>query len=190
MSTQEDSGISFEISNEQQNFRLLELPPSLLALIGSRDASWYVLITRLRDSQDADMFESLWLKSADSPNANHNLKQASPSAVLCTDHLTFQLRQVQSSNSVFILRPTESHGTENGIPLPSVSAIAQCTSTLELIPSDTAASSAMLSRLLRDSLPLYNGTETDVELGTNNVSSSKITACRYQKEQLGILTFG
>ena len=189
MSTQEDSGISFEISNEQQNFRLLELPPSLLALIVSRDAPWYVHIIRLRDSQDADMFESLWLKSAGSPNANHDLKQASPSAALCTDSLTFQVRQVQSSNSVFVLRPTESHGTENGIPLPSVSAIAQCTSTLELIPSDAAASSAILSRLLRDSLPLYNGTETDVELGPNNVSSSKNDTCRDPKEQLRILTF-
>lgn len=43
MSTQDDSGISFEISNEQQNFRLLELPPSLLALIISKDPPKYVL---------------------------------------------------------------------------------------------------------------------------------------------------
>ena len=173
MSTQANSGISFEISNEQQNFRLLELPPSLLAFIVSGDTPWYVTIPRLRDLQDVDMFESLWLKSAEPPNANDDLKQASPSAVLCTNDLTFQLRQVQSSNSIFILRPTESHGTEDEIPLPSVSATAQCTSTLELIPSDTAASPALLSRFLRDSLPSYNGTETDMESEKNSTFSSK-----------------
>lgn len=43
MSTQDDSGISFEICKEQQNFRLLELPPSLLALIVSKDPPKYVL---------------------------------------------------------------------------------------------------------------------------------------------------
>ena len=33
MSTQDDSGIPFEICNDQQQLRLLELPPSLLELI-------------------------------------------------------------------------------------------------------------------------------------------------------------
>ena len=42
MSTQEDSGISFEISKEQQNFRLLELPPPLLASVISKDPPKYV----------------------------------------------------------------------------------------------------------------------------------------------------
>ena len=182
MSTQDDSGISFEISNEQQNFRLLELPPSLLALIVSKDTPWYCPNLSSTRLQDANSFESLWLKSAEPPNANDDLKQASPSAVLCTDHLTFQLRQVQSSNSVFILRPSET--TEDEISLPGVSAIAQCTSTLELIPSNTAASSAMLSRLLRDSLPLYQGTETDVESDTNKTFTSKREASRDRKEQI------
>lgn len=39
MSTQDGSSIPFEICNEQQNFRLLELPPSLLELITSRGLS-------------------------------------------------------------------------------------------------------------------------------------------------------
>ena len=52
MSTQDDSGISFEISNEQQNFRLLELPPSLLALIVSQDPPKYVLTLDVRGFQD------------------------------------------------------------------------------------------------------------------------------------------
>lgn len=176
MPTQDDSGISFEISNEQQNFRLLELPPSLLALIESKEPPWYVLTLDVHDLQDAnsaDMSESLWLKSADSPSANVDFKQPRPNAVLCTDDHTYQLRQVQSSNSVFIVQPLESRHGDNEIPFPSLAAIAQCTTTLELIPSDTAASFAMLSRLLKQNLPPYNGTDTDVGLGTNTTISSK-----------------
>ena len=62
MSTQDDSGTSFEISNEQQNFRLLELPPSLLALLASKHPPKYVSFLDVRDLQDgkfADMPESL-----------------------------------------------------------------------------------------------------------------------------------
>ena len=36
MSTQDDSGIPFEICNDQQQLRLLELPPSILELITSK----------------------------------------------------------------------------------------------------------------------------------------------------------
>ena len=44
MSTQDDSGIPFEINREQEHFRLLELPPSLLSLIASKDPPKYVLV--------------------------------------------------------------------------------------------------------------------------------------------------
>ncbi len=173
MSTQDDSGILFEISNEQQNFRLLELPPSLLSLIASKDPPKYVLFLNVRDLQDADMPESLCLKSAESPNANDQSKQPGLSAVLCTDDHTFQLRQVQSSNSVFVLQPSESHRDDNKFPASSLLAIAQCTSTLELVPSDSAASFASVSRLLKTSLPPYNGIDTDVELDTNSMLAGK-----------------
>ena len=119
------------------------------------------------------MFESLWLKSAESASANVDSNQPSPSAVLCTNDHTYQLRQVQSSNSVFILQPSESRCGGNEIPAPSLSAIAQCTATLELIPSDTATSLAMVSRILKKSLPPYKGIDTDVGLGTNTTFSSK-----------------
>lgn len=52
MSTQDDLGILFEISNEQRNFRLLELPPSLLTLIASKDPPKYVSILNVRDSRE------------------------------------------------------------------------------------------------------------------------------------------
>lgn len=145
MSTLADSGIPFDISNEQQNFRLLELPPSLLALVATRDPP------------------SLWLKSAGFPNAYNDSQQ--PNAVLCTDNRTFQLRQVQSSNSVFILQPSEKSCGDNQSPTQSLSAIAQCTSTLELVPLDTAASFATISQLLKNTLRAYKGPDMDIGLG-------------------------
>ena len=172
MSTQDDSGILFQISNEQQNFHLLELPPSLLALVASKDPPKYVL-TLAVDENSTDTFESLWLKSAEPSSANVDSKQPSPGAVLCTDAQTYQLRQVQSSNPIFILQPAESRRGDNEIPFPTLSAIAQCTATLELIPSDTAAPFALLSRLLKHRLLLYNGTDTDVGLETNTTLLSK-----------------
>lgn len=92
--------------------------------------------------------------------------------MLCTDDHTYQLRQVQSSNSIFILQPSESILGDDHIPTPSLLAIAQCTATLELIPSDTAASIAMASRLLKKSLPLYKGIDTELGLGVDTTFSS------------------
>ena len=174
MATQDDSGIPLEISNQQQNLRLLELPPSLLTLLVSKNPPKYVpaLSVYVLHRTFADMSESLWLKSAESPSADVDSKQSRPNAVLCTDDSTYQLRQVQSSNSILILQPSESRSSDDEIPSPSLSAIAQCTATLELIPSDTAASFANVLRLLRQSLPLYSGIDTDVGLGTNTTFSS------------------
>ncbi|CAF9917969.1 hypothetical protein IMSHALPRED_003798 [Imshaugia aleurites] len=155
MSTQDDSGIPFQINREQEHFRLLELPPSLLSLIASKDPP------------------NLWLKSAESSSANVDSKQPGPSAVLCTDEHTYQLRQVQSSNSVFILQPSESRCGDDEISTHSLSAIAQCTATLELIPSDPTSSSAMVIQLLKKSLPPYKGIDTDVGSGTNTTFSTK-----------------
>ena len=131
------------------------------------------------------MPESLWLKSAESPNAHHS-EQPSPSAVLCTDDHTYQLRQVQSSNSIYILQPSESSHGNDRIPSQSLLAIAQCTSTLELIPSDTAASLALVSQLLKKTLPPYKGADTDIESGTDTTLSSK----RKRAERSNAKNFG
>ena len=134
------------------------------------------------------MSESLWLKSAESPSANVDSKQPGPSAVLCTDEHTYQLRQVQSSNSVFILQPSESRCGDDEISTHSLSAIAQCTATLELISSDPTSSSAMVIQLLKKSLPPYKGIDTDVGLGTNTTFSSKKETFQYQVVLTWILT--
>ena len=135
------------------------------------------------------MSESLWLKSAESPSANVDSKQPSPSAVVCTNDHTYQLRQVQSSNSVFILQPSQSRCGEDEILSPSLLAIAQCTATLELILLDNVASSAMTSRFLKKSLPSYRGIDTDVGLGTNTTFSGKKVAARDAWYELWILTW-
>lgn len=130
------------------------------------------------------MSESLWLKSAETPSDNVDFKQPGPSAVLCTNDHTYQLRQVQSSNSVYIVQPSETRRGDSEALSPGLSAIAQCTATLELIPSNTAASFAMISQLLKRSLPSYRGTETELELGANTTLSSKRQAPQDQPDGL------
>ncbi|KAF1919738.1 sister chromatid cohesion protein Dcc1 [Ampelomyces quisqualis] len=113
----------FSIAHDLQRFRLLELPPDLVQLL------------------DAPNPPRLSLKSQPEPAY----------AVLCTPAKTYQLRQVQTSNSLFITQPAlESHG--NAAPAPATRAIASCTATLELHPADPAAAVMLLRRVL----PVYD----------------------------------
>ena len=77
--------------------------------------------------------------------------------MLCTDNQTYQVRQVQSSNSVFVLQPSESIqiSTDDSIPSTSISAIAQCAVTLELV-----AASPSPAAYLKQTIPLYLGSES------------------------------
>jgi sister chromatid cohesion protein DCC1 len=88
--------------------------------------------------------------------------------VLCTPHRTFQLRQVQTSNSLFLTQPTlEAHGNE--IPVPVTRAIASCTATLELHPSDASAVA-----LLQEALPVYDVVAGDVDATANGKSKAAV----------------
>jgi sister chromatid cohesion protein DCC1 len=88
--------------------------------------------------------------------------------VLCTPHRTFQLRQVQTSNSLFLTQPAlEAHG--NDIPVPVTRAIASCTATLELHPSDASAVA-----LLREALPVYDVVAGDVDATANGQSKAAV----------------
>ena len=86
--------------------------------------------------------------------SSSNPEQSSPDAVLCTDNQTYHVRQVQSSNSIFILHPSESRGAAQTdlVPLTALSAIAQCAVTLELVPSSLSTST-----FLQQSIPIYSG---------------------------------
>lgn len=70
-------------------------------------------------------------------------------AVLCTDSKTFELRQVQTSNSVYVLQP-RLISKAGSSPVLDLAAVAQCGSTLEAVPS-----TGWPHQLLKDLLPFW-----------------------------------
>ena len=96
-------------------------------------------------------FKSLELRQ------NHG---AMGNAVLCTNECTFNVRQVHSSNSIYLVNAGGSELDCNSNPAGSetVKAVAQCTNTLELIPSSMDG-----RQLLLQMLPLYHGSSADTD---------------------------
>ncbi|KAL4760626.1 putative sister chromatid cohesion protein Dcc1 [Aspergillus foveolatus] len=88
MSTQSTPSILFTHQTPQQGFRLLELPPELAELLSS------------------DNPPTLELKSPAPSTTNTSNATASEYVNLCTATQTYSIRQVQSSNSLHILRPS------------------------------------------------------------------------------------
>ncbi|KAJ5690528.1 hypothetical protein N7462_004920 [Penicillium macrosclerotiorum] len=159
MATQDSRSILFTNTLPQQGFRLLELPPELEELLSSPNAPVLTMF----------QLPSLELKS---PSAALALAVADPSnqeyVNLCTPTQTYRIRQVQSSNSLHILRPSlgeisradikvieEEAGESGGLNLPdeAVTAIAKCSSTLELHVPPVGFSAALF---LEKSLALYD----------------------------------
>ncbi|KAK1061802.1 hypothetical protein LTR12_001979 [Friedmanniomyces endolithicus] len=135
MSTQADDGSSFSLLPEEgrQHFRLLELPPELLRLVVSERTILH--------------FKS----GPKTSEAGSNLE-----AVLCTPDKTFHIRQVNTSNSVYICQPT-SPNDDDETPQPGLQAIAQSSWTLE--PSE-AALLPSAAHYLKAALPTYSSTGT------------------------------
>ncbi len=73
--------------------------------------------------------DRLSLKSAPCPSV---LAPDPSHVVLCTPNQTYQLRQVQTSNSVFVLQPAFAVQEEHVSPTLGLSIFARCTSTLEV----------------------------------------------------------
>lgn len=70
-------------------------------------------------------------------------------AVLCTQDRTYEVRQVNTSNSVYVTKPCHQGGSNNALE-----AIAKCNSTLELTPvSKTSA-----IPFIKKALPIYAST--------------------------------
>jgi sister chromatid cohesion protein DCC1 len=67
--------------------------------------------------------------------------------VLCTENKTFQIRQVQTSNSLYIVQPVETED-ENGVSTMGICAIATCPATLELSIMKAASADLYLRNLL------------------------------------------
>ena len=91
--------------------------------------------------------------------------------MLCTPNKTFQLRQVQTSNSLFVTQPALQHHGNDEIPMPATCAIASCTATLQLHPSTASAVA-----LLRDALPVYDIVAGDVDATPNGRSKPTVFA--------------
>ncbi|KAK5688500.1 hypothetical protein LTS10_000478 [Elasticomyces elasticus] len=148
MSTQPDDGFTFSILPEEQreHFRLLELPPELLELVTS-NTSHTVLSTRII----TDGNDRLQFKSAD---GQHTGKSGSvPEAYICISDKTYKIRQVNSSNSVYICQPAN-NDDDNGLPQAGLQAIAQSSWTLEL----NQAQENFAIQHLKAMLPTYSST--------------------------------
>ncbi|KAJ4352368.1 uncharacterized protein N0V89_007716 [Didymosphaeria variabile] len=82
----------------------------------------------------------------------------------------FQIRQVQTSNSVFVTQPAfDAHG--NDIPTSTTCAIASCTATLELHPADTPAVA-----YIEAVLPVYDIVGGEVDAIQNDTSKGGVFA--------------
>ncbi|KAI9667617.1 MAG: hypothetical protein M1821_000433 [Bathelium mastoideum] len=173
MSSQPDGGVPLSIAHSQQNVRLLELPPALLELLTSPDPP------------------TIEIKSS-APPLSPTTPSSTPSAnaVLCTPTQTFQIRQVQTSNSVFLtgpyLPPSSSTSTNTQSPpnasfssypppepQPGIRAVATCAHTLELLPQPASLATAKWH--LAQHLPTWSGPESDSLLTATTSSPSNLT---------------
>ncbi|KAI9761032.1 MAG: hypothetical protein M4579_001295 [Chaenotheca gracillima] len=129
MASQDNSGLAFTFAQKQQGFRLLELPPAILDIINSENPP------------------ILSLKSTATASANSH-------AVLCTPDRTFQLRQVHSSNSIFLIEPSAPGISleDNAASGSTIQVTGSSKETLELIPT-----SPPTRFLLRSQLNVYHG---------------------------------
>ncbi|KAJ5740322.1 hypothetical protein N7493_000194 [Penicillium malachiteum] len=158
MATQDTRAILLTHTYPQQGFRLLELTPELDALLSSADAP----VLELKSPSNA------LAKAVPDVSGQEYVN-------LCTPTKTYRIRQVQSSNSLHLLRPSagrisradikvveEEAGESGALNLPddSVSAIAKCGSTLELhTPPDGFSAVPFLEKSLR----LYDRRSEDVD---------------------------
>ncbi|KAM0717341.1 hypothetical protein Q7P37_007193 [Cladosporium fusiforme] len=129
MSTQADSGIPLSLLPEErhQPFRLLELPPDLLSVLTSKNPP------------------VLRLKSSHAPSG-----EPGGLAVLCTPDKTYNIRQKNSSNTVYILQPGDEDtfsGTASSIEQQLIG-ISKPESTLETLPGSKSIAAAHIRQLL------------------------------------------
>ncbi|KAI9792234.1 MAG: hypothetical protein M1833_001233 [Piccolia ochrophora] len=144
MADRDEEGIAFSFCHTQQSFRLLELPPPLVDMLTS------------------DNPPALTIKSSDATLSD----SSSPShAVLCTPGKTYQLRQVHSSNSIFLTQPL--HHSDHSSTETGISVVACLKSTLEL-----HSAPASPDQYLRQLLPEYAGLQVNPDYGNEAPSVS------------------
>ncbi|KAF9883428.1 hypothetical protein FE257_003469 [Aspergillus nanangensis] len=181
MSTQAARSILFTHTSPQQGYKLLELPPELADVLSSSDPPIIELKSPIPSSLDAG-------SEAQDPTLRDTVN-------LCTATQTYQIRQVQSSNSIHIIRP--SNGADDRVQLgdinivvageedahldlvDSITTIAKCGSTLELYePPEGFSAVPYLLRLLRvfDLVDWEEGDQVLAKLGRGQGSSATAAA--------------
>ncbi|CAG8972169.1 hypothetical protein HYALB_00007311 [Hymenoscyphus albidus] len=114
MATQYQNDIPFSASHSQQSFKLLELPPELLALLESENPP-VLSITSSPATETTPGY-----------------------AILSSGDKKYQMRQKNTSNPIMLLepsstKPTDADDGETFISQPSVTAISKIEDTIELI---------------------------------------------------------
>lgn len=95
-------------------------------------------------------YHRLHLKSKEDPDGT--AKDAN--TVLCTLDKTYDIRQVSSSNSVYLTKPHETTDEGGGLPRIGIETVAKCDSTIELLP----LSKQSAAPYIRAALPTYVST--------------------------------
>ncbi|GES60237.1 sister chromatid cohesion protein Dcc1 [Aspergillus terreus] len=150
MSTQAARSILFTHTSPQQGFKLLELPPELVEALSSKEPP------TIEFKSPALSHDTAAIDAEDSSRDFVNL---------CTPTHTYQVRQVQSSNSIHIIRPSnDDNGVQRGDInivvageqdddlnlVETMTAVAKCASTLELhVPPGGFSAVPFLERMLR-----------------------------------------
>lgn len=77
--------------------------------------------------------------------------------VLCTQSKTYELRQVQTSNTVLVLRPQKAPLDDDGVSRKGVQAFATCSSTLEVLCMQATEKTKWPAQWLQELLPVWSG---------------------------------
>jgi sister chromatid cohesion protein DCC1 len=202
MSTQTSTfpAIPFTHTHPQQSFRLLELPPELLELLSSDNPSTYVVhgiqLNLTRNRFQLTKSTRLYLKSSNLPTnvtsaTTPRTKGAEAGYVhLCSPTQTYQVRQVSTSNSLFVTQPVmllnqntptnqpkgeADAAQEDEIALSATSPlkiIGQVNSVLELKPVQLD-----VQGLLQSMVPVWKWSNTDTidldEVAAKGIAMSK-----------------
>ena len=112
----------------------------------------------------ANVEESLYFKSEPTPVSKN--ATVPPNAVLCTDDETFEVQQVQSSDSLYILQPVQNTTSTHGeySDTGGVSVMAECNMILEVVARPTSAVPYLKRRI-----PVYDMSQLEARmLGKGN----------------------
>ncbi|QSS58765.1 hypothetical protein I7I51_08194 [Histoplasma capsulatum] len=147
MAKPRDRVLDFTHSTPQRALKLLELPPELAELISSGNGS------------------TLYLKSGRASSSSAPSTSSDAYVNLCTATQTYMVRQVHSSNCIYLTQPCRSttpHQPQQPKPdAPAcITTIAKCNATLELVKMDSSNAYSAFPYLQR-ALRVYSGTHAE-----------------------------